>query len=142
MSFFLIHKRPHNNSAKTVNQNHKEQSKVSMSQPMDNITHVNGLLLAICSFQYEGAMETAQIVQYLHANRNEVCTVHVMEAAACSGHLHLVQWLHENRTEGCSVNGMNDAAMNGHLHIVQWLHHNRTEGSSPERPIACHSMAS
>lgn len=51
-----------------------------------------------------------------------------MDYAAAAGHLHIVQWLHYNRPEGCTVRAMTDAAAAGHMDVVQWLHDNRTEG--------------
>ncbi|CAB1106367.1 unnamed protein product [Ectocarpus sp. CCAP 1310/34] len=47
--------------------------------------------------------------------------------AAANGYLPVVQWLHDNRREGCTVSAMNWAAENGHLSVVQFLHHNRQE---------------
>ena len=53
-----------------------------------------------------------------------------MDKAAGNGHLHVVEWLHDNREEGCTVHAMNRAAFYGHLLMVKWLHENRTEGST------------
>ena len=55
-------------------------------------------------------------------------TTAAMDSTAGEGHLDIVQWLHHNRTEGCTIAAMDNAAGEGHLDIVQWLHHNRTEG--------------
>lgn len=38
-----------------------------------------------------------------------------MNAAALNGDLHMVQWLHENRREGCTVDAMDFAAETGHF---------------------------
>jgi ankyrin repeat protein len=38
-----------------------------------------------------------------------------MHWAARNGHLEVVQWLHENRKEGCTINAMNWAAECGHF---------------------------
>ncbi|CAN0588131.1 unnamed protein product, partial [Ectocarpus sp. 12 AP-2014] len=41
---------------------------------------------------------------------------------AANGYLPVVQWLHDNRREGCTVSAMNWAAENGHLSVAQFLH--------------------
>ncbi|KAL3657617.1 hypothetical protein V7S43_017421 [Phytophthora oleae] len=69
-----------------------------------------------------------EVVQWLHENRSEGCSVHAMDSAAAGGHLDVVKWLHEKRTEGCTTGAMDTAAAGGHLTTVQWLWVNRTEG--------------
>ncbi len=68
------------------------------------------------------------IVQWLHDNRREGCSVKAMNWAAKNGHLNIVQRLHDNRREGCSNLAMNLAAQNGHINVLDWLRNNRTEG--------------
>lgn len=59
------------------------------------------------------------IVQWLHTNRTEGCTIEAMEFAAANGHLEILQWLHEHTSEGCTKLALNGAAANGHLEIVK-----------------------
>ncbi|OWZ15229.1 hypothetical protein PHMEG_00011166 [Phytophthora megakarya] len=70
------------------------------------------------------------VVQWLHSNRTDRCTVDAMDMAAANGHLDMVQWLHDHREEGCSSDAMDLAATNGFLPVVKWLHHHRQEGCS------------
>ncbi|GMF34007.1 unnamed protein product [Phytophthora lilii] len=69
-----------------------------------------------------------EIVQYLHTQRTEGCTVAAMDGAARNGHMQVVEFLHTQRTEGCTAAAMDGAARSGHLAMVQFLHTNRTEG--------------
>ncbi|KAF4323528.1 hypothetical protein BBO99_00006010 [Phytophthora kernoviae] len=68
------------------------------------------------------------VVQWLHDNRAEGCTISAMNRAAENDHLEVVKWMHAMRNEGCSVSAMEKAAGNGHLEIVKWLHLHRSEG--------------
>jgi len=68
------------------------------------------------------------LVEWLHANRSEGCTIEAMDRAAEGGHLSVVEWLHANRSEGCTKSAMDLAAQEGHLSVVEWLHFNRQEG--------------
>ncbi|GMF25281.1 unnamed protein product [Phytophthora lilii] len=51
-----------------------------------------------------------------------------MDQAAKNGHLDVVQWLHDNRSEGCTVAAMDEAAGCGRMAIVQWLHTHTATG--------------
>ena len=51
-------------------------------------------------------------------------TINAMNFAAKNGHLEVVEWLHLNRKEGCTVYAMDQAAENGHLEVVRWLQNN------------------
>ncbi|KAE9077310.1 hypothetical protein PF010_g23561 [Phytophthora fragariae] len=44
-----------------------------------------------------------------------------MDGAAVRGRLDILQWLHTNRTEGCSVEAFTGAVINSHVHVLQWL---------------------
>jgi len=44
-----------------------------------------------------------------------------MNHAAEYGHLHVIQWLHTNRTEGCTIDAMNYAIYNGHFKVINFL---------------------
>lgn len=72
------------------------------------------------------------IVQWLHANQNEGCTVAALGGGAVKyGHLEMVQWLLEHRskcTKSLSAATMDLAAECDHLDIVTWLHVNRPKG--------------
>ncbi|EEY54558.1 uncharacterized protein PITG_08222 [Phytophthora infestans T30-4] len=70
------------------------------------------------------------MVQWLHTNRSEGCSRGAMDWAAAAGNLSLVRWLHTHRSEGCTTRAMDWAAAAGHLETVQWLHNNRIEGGA------------
>lgn len=70
------------------------------------------------------------ILQWLHDQRTDVCTIAAMDKAAGAGHLDIVQWLHTHRQEGCSYSAMDNAAAGGHMEVVDWLNLNRNEGCS------------
>jgi len=70
------------------------------------------------------------IVEYLHQNRTEGCTVEAMNLAAKNGHLNVVEWLHYNRTEGCNKDALTFACRFGHFKVAEWLHEHRTEGAA------------
>ncbi|KAF0694541.1 Aste57867_14581 [Aphanomyces stellatus] len=72
------------------------------------------------------------VVQWLHANRNEGCTTFAMDDAACEGHLEVIQWLHRHRAEGCSTNALDLACLHGHVKVAWWLIEHRTEGCSDD----------
>ena len=61
------------------------------------------------------------VVEWLHANRPEGCSIEAMDRAAGQGHLSIVEWLHANRSEGCSTEAIDSAAESGHLSMVEWL---------------------
>ncbi|KAF1322650.1 Abc transporter g family member 31, partial [Globisporangium splendens] len=73
-----------------------------------------------------------EIVQFLHEHRSEGCSTAAMNCAARGGHLDVVRFLHENRYEGCTTSAMDYAARYGHLEIVQFLHDHRAEGCSTQ----------
>mmetsp|Transcript_9226 Transcript_9226/g.12221 ORF Transcript_9226/g.12221 Transcript_9226/m.12221 type:complete len:289 (+) Transcript_9226:341-1207(+) len=68
------------------------------------------------------------VVEWLHQNRSEGCTVEAMNTAAKNGHLEIVQWLHKNRQEGCNKDALTFACRHGHLEVAEFLHANRSEG--------------
>ncbi|OQS07859.1 hypothetical protein THRCLA_20042 [Thraustotheca clavata] len=72
-----------------------------------------------------------EIVGFLHYNGYTGCTTSAMDGAAALGHIQVVQFLHEHRNEGCSVQALDFAAQNGHLETVKFLHINRDEGGTP-----------
>lgn len=53
------------------------------------------------------------------------CCGAAKDSAAANGYLSVVEWLHHNRREGCTVSAMNWAAEKGHLSVVKWLHQHR-----------------
>jgi len=72
------------------------------------------------------------VLEWIHANRAQMCRVIAMNDAAGQGHLEVVKWLHAKRSEGCTSYAMDSAASHGHLEVVKWLHANRTEGCSDQ----------
>ncbi|OQR94053.1 hypothetical protein ACHHYP_01905 [Achlya hypogyna] len=71
------------------------------------------------------------VLAFLHAHGFGGCTTSAMDGAAALGHLAVVRFLHENRTEGCSVQALDFAAQNGHLEVVKFLKTHRDEGGTP-----------
>ena len=45
-----------------------------------------------------------------------------MDGVALNGHLAVVNFLHRNRGEGCTMHAMNWAALKGHLPVVEFLY--------------------
>jgi ankyrin repeat protein len=76
---------------------------------------------------YCRAMDTAaaygyiDVVQFLHENRNEGCTIDAIDNAAKNGHLEVVQYLYKNRKEGCTTYAIDMAAKYGYFDVVQFL---------------------
>ncbi|CAN0279225.1 unnamed protein product, partial [Hapterophycus canaliculatus] len=68
------------------------------------------------------------VVEWLHHNRREGCTVSAMNWAAEEGHLSVVKWLHRNRW--CTTAAFDRAAMNNHVEVIMWLTRNRSEGGT------------
>ncbi|EGG18576.1 hypothetical protein DFA_04070 [Cavenderia fasciculata] len=51
-----------------------------------------------------------------------------IDVASFHNHFELVQWLHYNRTDRCSVKSMDQAARNNNMEMLEFLHLNRAEG--------------
>lgn len=51
-----------------------------------------------------------------------------MDYAAFHGRLDAIQFLHASRQEGCTVLVKSSAAANDHFEIFEWLKQNRSEG--------------
>lgn len=96
--------------------------------PMATYLHKLGFQTDAEAMNNAAANGFAEIVVWLHRNRQEGCTTDAMDRAAAANHSSVVQWLHLNRPEGCTTNAMDDAAANGHFEMVKWLHFHRTEG--------------
>ncbi|CAM9652811.1 unnamed protein product, partial [Heterosigma akashiwo] len=50
-----------------------------------------------------------------------------MDDASRNGHLGMVEWLHANRDEGCTVWAMNSAVLAGQWAVAKWVAVNRPE---------------
>ncbi|CAN0136854.1 unnamed protein product, partial [Heterosigma akashiwo] len=44
-----------------------------------------------------------------------------MDRAARNGHLPVVEWLHANRSEGCTIKALHLASYFKHKLVVEWL---------------------
>eukprot|EP01133_Synstelium_polycarpum_P012926 gene12926-15183_t len=51
-----------------------------------------------------------------------------MDAAASRGYLKIVEYLHFNRNDGCTVQAMNEASKLGHIDVLKFLNAHRHEG--------------
>ena len=51
-----------------------------------------------------------------------------MDGAASGDHIDVVEWLHKNRREGCTIHALGNAIRQGHLTVAKWLKANRSEG--------------
>ncbi|EGG18674.1 hypothetical protein DFA_04170 [Cavenderia fasciculata] len=67
-----------------------------------------------------------EIVQYLHQNRTEGCTLSAIEKAAEYNHLNIIKFLYLNKSEESIEKALDQAIVNGHLEIVRWIIENCT----------------
>ncbi|OQR93449.1 hypothetical protein THRCLA_08446 [Thraustotheca clavata] len=78
----------------------------------------HGYAMGIAAFNGD-----VNMIQYLHANGSQACTIEAMNLAAREGHLDVVMWLFENRTEGCITSALRNAKEKNHTKIVTYLTH-------------------
>ncbi|EGG16548.1 phosphoesterase [Cavenderia fasciculata] len=94
--------------------------------------HENGHSASTLAMDYAAELGNLPLVQFLHFNRTEGCTVNAMNKASIAGFLNVVEWLHHNRSEGCTTDAMDGAAEYSHMSVLEFLHFNRTEGCTTE----------